>query len=71
MITIRASLLNTTSHLAASASGGNIPSSKVSYFNRRSVKMIHLKTKESRSQPIVLRPFFTPFSIPCHVLADF
>ena len=35
------------------------PSSKVSYFNRRSVIITPLKTKESRSQPIVLCPFFT------------
>ena len=61
MIKIKASRRNRMSHLVASASGGNIPSSKVSYFNRRSVIIILLKTKESKSQPVVLRPFFTPF----------
>ena len=71
MIKIKASRPHRMSHLVASASGGNIPSSKVSYFNRRSVIIILLKTKESKSQPVVLRPFFTPFAIPYHVLADY
>ena len=71
MIKIKASRRNRMSHLVASASGGNIPSSKVSYFNRRSVIIILLKKKESKSQPVVLRPFFTPFAIPYHVLVDY
>ena len=71
MIKIKVSRPHRMSHLVASASGGNIPSSKVSYFNRRSVIIILLKTKESKSQPVVLRPFFTPFAIPYHVLADY
>ena len=71
MIKIKASRPHRMSHLVASASGGNIPSSKVSYFNRRSVIIILLKTKESKSQPVVLRPFFTSFAIPYHVLADY
>ena len=71
MIDIKASRLNRISHSIASAAGGNILNSKVSYFNRRSVIIILLKTKESRSQPVVLRPFFTPFAIPYHPLADY
>ena len=57
MMNIKASRLNRMSHLVASASGGNIPSSEVSYFNRRSVIKILLETKESKSQLVILLPF--------------
>ena len=71
MINRKASGLNRMSHSVTSAPGGKIPSSKVSYFNRRSVKIILLKAKESKSQPVVLSSIFTLFAIPYHVLADY
>ena len=70
MINKKASRLNRMSHSVALAPGGNIPSSKVSYFNRRLVIIILLKAK-SKSQPVVLSSIFTPFAIPYHVLADY
>ena len=68
MINNKALRLNRMSHSVASASGGNIPSSKVSYFNRRSVIIILLKAKESKSQPVVLSSIF--YSI-CYSLSWF